>query len=84
MANADYVAKMTGIDTREVVLMKVDGPLDVARSGAVDATKTLPGVVISDLSQATHLIGILVFLTAMLENVSLYKRPHSLTVICHG
>ena len=57
VANADYVAKMTGIAAREVVLMKVDGDLAAARAAAVVATRGLAGNVVSDLSEATHLIG---------------------------
>jgi putative ABC transport system permease protein len=57
VANADYVAKMTGIAAREVVLMKVDGNLDAARAAAVIATKGLAGSVVSDLTEAKHLIG---------------------------
>jgi len=57
VANAAYVAKMTGVAASEVVLMRVAG--DTARPAALarDAVKAMPGVVVSDLKGSVQQIG---------------------------
>lgn len=57
VANAAYVARMTGSDASEYVLMRAKGdPLALARQ-ASSAVAQDPSLKVSDISQAKHLIG---------------------------
>ena len=57
VANAAYIAQQTGSDGAEVVLLKTKAnPVDVA-AAARAIVASLPGVKVSDISQARHLIG---------------------------
>jgi putative ABC transport system permease protein len=57
VANAAYIAQQTGAVGAEVVLLKKKGiPADVAVA-ARSIVASLPGVKVSDISQARHLIG---------------------------
>lgn len=57
VANAAYVARMTGSDVSEYVLMRAKGdPLTLARQ-ASSSVAIDPSLKVSDISQATHLIG---------------------------
>lgn len=57
VANAAYIAQQTGTDGAEVVLLKTKAnPVDVA-AAARAIVASLPGVKVSDISQAKHLIG---------------------------
>jgi putative ABC transport system permease protein len=57
IANAAYVAKMTGLDAREIVLMRTDGNVARVHAAADSALASTPGIQVTDLSQASHLIG---------------------------
>ena len=57
IANAAYVAKMTGVDAREIVLMRTDGNITKVHAAADIALASTPGMHITDLSQASRLIG---------------------------
>lgn len=57
VANAPYIAQQTGAVGAEVVVLKTKGiPADVA-AAARSIVTSLPGVKVSDISQARHLIG---------------------------
>ncbi|OIQ71813.1 FtsX-like permease family protein [mine drainage metagenome] len=57
VANAAYIAQQTRADGAEVVLLKTKtNPVDVARA-ARTIVASLPGVKVSDIRQARHLIG---------------------------
>lgn len=57
VANAPYIAQQTGAVGAEVVLLKTKAnPVDVA-AAARNIVASLPGVKVSDISQARHLIG---------------------------
>lgn len=57
VANADYIAQQTDADGAEVVLLKTAAsPAEVA-AAARKIIASLPGVKVSDISQARHLIG---------------------------
>jgi putative ABC transport system permease protein len=57
VANADYVARMTGSDAAEVVLMKVAGDPAATGERAAGVVKDIPGVAVRDITQAQKLIG---------------------------
>ncbi len=57
VANASYVASATGNPDREVVLLKTAGDPTVVHDAVLPVVKNLSGVKVSDLSQATRLIG---------------------------
>ena len=57
VANADYIARQTGTDTAEVVLLKTAAsPAEIAVA-ARKIVASLPGAKVSDIGQARHLIG---------------------------
>ena len=57
VANAAYVAKMTGVDAAETVLIKTSGdPLSV-KAAAIDVMKGSPGAQVTALADAAHIIG---------------------------
>ncbi len=56
VANADYVAKQTGIDTAEIVLLKTT-QLESVSQAAQKIVADLPGVKVTTLNDAKHLIG---------------------------
>ncbi|TWC39568.1 putative ABC transport system permease protein [Pseudomonas sp. SJZ079] len=57
VANADYITRQTNADAAEVVLLKTStAPAQVA-SAARAVVTALPGVKVTDLAQAQHLIG---------------------------
>ena len=57
VANAAYIAQQTGSNSAEVVLLKTSSPpVDVAVA-AKRIVASLPGLKVSDLGQAQHLIG---------------------------
>ena len=57
VANASYVAKMTGIASREVVLMRTDDHIAAVQSAAEEMVRTAPGVRVSNLTQTSQLIA---------------------------
>ncbi|HEV7717377.1 MAG TPA: ABC transporter permease [Arsenicitalea sp.] len=57
IANASYVAKMTGVDATEVALLRTSGETASVKDAASVITKAMPGVRVTDLSDATHFIG---------------------------
>ncbi len=57
VANATYVAKMTGNDAAEVVLMKTSGDPKVVAKQATVVVKDLPGVTVQDITEARKLIA---------------------------
>ncbi len=57
VANADYVARMTGSDSAEVVLLRVAGDLGAAGRGAAAIVNTMPGVKVTDIGEARQLIS---------------------------
>jgi putative ABC transport system permease protein len=57
IANAAYVAKMTGVPSVEVALMRTSGDTASVKQAAIALAKDIPGVRVTDLSDATHLIG---------------------------
>jgi putative ABC transport system permease protein len=56
VANADYVAKQTGISTSEVVLLKTT-QLDSVRQAAQKIVADVPGAKVTTLNDAKHLVG---------------------------
>lgn len=57
VANAAYVARMTGSDAAEYILMRAKGdPAKLARQAAA-ALASDPSIKIADIGQAAHLIG---------------------------
>ncbi len=57
VANADYVAQKTGVDAREVVLMRAGGDMAKVKSEAQQVVKDMPGVQVTSLADASHIIG---------------------------
>ena len=57
VANAAYVAQQTGADTAEVVLLKTSAPPADLAAAARKVVADLPGVKVSDIGEARHLIG---------------------------
>ena len=57
VANAQYIASVTGNLSREVVLLKTAGSPTVVHDRVAAVVKDLPGVKVSDINQAAHLIG---------------------------
>ncbi|MDB5562725.1 MAG: putative lipoprotein-releasing system transrane protein, partial [Hyphomicrobiales bacterium] len=57
IANAGYVAKMTGVDATEVALLRTSGETASVKGAATVITKAIPGMRVTDLSDATHFIG---------------------------
>ena len=56
VANAAYLAEQTGVATSEIVLLKTT-QLESVRQAAQAVVTDLPGVKVTTLSDATHLIG---------------------------
>ena len=57
VANANYIAEMTGSDAAEVVLMKVAGDPAAVRARAAEVVKDVPGTKVHDITEARKLIG---------------------------
>ncbi len=57
VANAAYVAKMTGVDTAEIVLLRTTGDRSAVKAAAADIVKDLPGVQVTELGEVAHTIG---------------------------
>ncbi|MEO6354846.1 MAG: FtsX-like permease family protein [Burkholderiaceae bacterium] len=57
VANADYIAQQTHADGAEVVLLKATASPAEVSVAARKIVASLPGVKVSDISQARHLIG---------------------------
>ena len=57
VANAKYISSVTGNLSREVVLLKTAGDPAAVHGRVAQLVKDLPGVKVTDLNQAAHLIG---------------------------
>jgi putative ABC transport system permease protein len=57
VANAGYVAKMTGSSAAEVVLMRVTSDPAAMRDRAAEVVKDVPGAKVRDITEARRLIG---------------------------
>ncbi len=57
VANATYVAKMTGVDAAEVALLRTSADRLAVKSDASDIVKAMPGASVTELGQAIHLVG---------------------------
>ena len=57
VANADYVARMTGSGAAEIVLMRVTGDPATVRDQATKAVQDIPGAKVRDIGEARRLIG---------------------------
>ena len=57
VANADYVAKMTGAAGAEIVLMKVAGNISAVGDQARQTVRNIPGAKVRDIDDARKLIG---------------------------
>ncbi|WP_421762169.1 FtsX-like permease family protein [Devosia sp.] len=57
VANAAYVAKMTGVDASEVALLRTSADRLAVKSAASDIVKAMPGANVTELGQAIHLVG---------------------------
>jgi putative ABC transport system permease protein len=58
VANASYVAKMTGVDSEEIVLVNAGGQnLDAVQRSAAALTANEPGIRVSTLAEASRLIA---------------------------
>jgi putative ABC transport system permease protein len=57
VANASYVAKMTGDPAAEVVLVRAAGDPAALHQRVADALKDLPGAKVRDINEAGRLIG---------------------------
>ncbi|MBB3932420.1 putative ABC transport system permease protein [Kaistia hirudinis] len=57
VANAAYIAKMTGLPAREIILMRASGDMAAVEKAALAITDGLPGIQVRSLAEATHLIG---------------------------
>jgi putative ABC transport system permease protein len=57
VANASYVAGATGVDAREIVLLRTSGDKEAVKNAAIAVTKAMPGVRVTSLADAAHLIG---------------------------
>jgi putative ABC transport system permease protein len=57
VANAGYVAKMTGSAGAEVVLMKASADPSVIHAAVAQVAKAIPGAKVSDITEARRLIG---------------------------
>lgn len=57
VANAAYVAKMTGLDTSEIVLLKTTAPSAEIATAARSIVAPLPGVKVTELGETLRLIG---------------------------
>src|SRR5262249_42583922 len=51
VANAEYVARMTGSDAAEVVLMRVVGDLSSVHNQAMEIVKGVPGIKVTDTTE---------------------------------
>jgi putative ABC transport system permease protein len=56
VANASYVAKATGLDVAETALLQTSDPAGV-KAAATEVVKAMPGVKVTDLNEARHVIG---------------------------
>jgi putative ABC transport system permease protein len=57
VANADYVARMTGTDARELVLLRAQGDPEAVAAAARKLTASAPGMQVSSLNEARRLIA---------------------------
>jgi putative ABC transport system permease protein len=57
VANSSYVAKQTGLDTAEYVLLKTNGVPQAVAAQAQEITRALPGVQVTDISSVQKAIG---------------------------
>lgn len=57
MANAEYIAKVTGSSAAEVVLLRTSAKPSAVAVGAEAIVSSLPGVKVRDIGTAQHLIG---------------------------
>lgn len=57
VANAAYVSKMTGVGAAETVLIKTSGDPLIVKSAATEVVRDLPGIHVTALSDAAHIIG---------------------------
>ncbi|WDR01541.1 FtsX-like permease family protein [Devosia algicola] len=57
VANASYIAKMTGVAGREVGLLKTSGNNATIKAAAIDLAKSYPGMQVKELGDAAHIIG---------------------------
>jgi putative ABC transport system permease protein len=57
IANAAYVAKMTGTASSEVVLVRTAGDPAAVKPAALDLVRSMPGVRVTTLGEAAHVIG---------------------------
>jgi putative ABC transport system permease protein len=57
VANANYIAQQTGGGGSEIVLLKTSAPSTQLASAAQAVVSQLPGVKVSDLGHAEHLVG---------------------------
>jgi putative ABC transport system permease protein len=57
VANAEYIAKMTGSSAAEVVLMRVTGNPATIRDRAIQVVRDIPGAKVRDITEATKLMG---------------------------
>lgn len=57
VANAAYVARMTGVAANETVLMATSGDIAAVKTAAIGLTRDMAGVQVTSLTDATHIIG---------------------------
>jgi putative ABC transport system permease protein len=57
VANAGYIARMTGSSAAEVVLMRVAGDPATVRDRAAQVVRDIPGAKVRDINEARKLIG---------------------------
>ncbi|MET3901400.1 putative ABC transport system permease protein [Devosia sp. UYZn731] len=57
VANAAYVAKVTGVDASETVLMRTSGDATAIKAAAMVLARDLPSIQVNSLSDASHIIG---------------------------
>lgn len=57
IANASYVAKMTGVAGAEIGLLKTSGGNKAVKDAAIALTKDFPGTRVTELADAAHIIG---------------------------
>jgi putative ABC transport system permease protein len=57
VANAGYVAEMTGSSAAEIVLIRVTADPATVRDRAIEVVQDIPGAKVRDVTEATKLIG---------------------------
>ena len=57
VANAAYVAKMTGVSAEEIALLRTSADPVGVKMAATKVVKDMPGVHVTELGEATHIIG---------------------------